>query len=285
MASELELHLTVLILLSAFAHAAWNALLKSSGDQVLTFGMLRAFGLAAGLIAVWFVPIPAPAAWPFLVMTAIIHTCYYTLLILSYRYGDLSLVYPIARGGAPLMVAVLAAWMLGEVPPAGRFVGILLISAGILGLSFARGWPRGADGKAVLLAGLTAVSVAAYTINDGQGARVAGDPFSYIVWLHLFESPPFLLWAIYTRGRRILDHIVAVWWRGLIGGILSTVGYALAIYALTQGPMAHVAALRETSVLFAALIGTLLLKESLGPRRLVAAAVIVAGVVMLQVAH
>lgn len=282
MAPELQFHLTLLILLAALTHAAWNAIVKASGDHILTFAMLRAFGTGVGLIAVWFVPMPAPEAWPFLALSGAVHTAYYTLLMLAYRHGDLNLVYPIARGGAPMLVAGLAVLAAGEVPPPGKFFGIALVSAGILGLSFAKGWPRGADGKAVALAALTAVSVMGYTVVDGLGARASGDAIAYVVWLHLFEGPPFLVWALYMRHGRVLDHFAAHWRRGLAGGVFSFLAYGLVIYAMTQGAMAHVAALRETSVLFAALIGTFLLKESFGARRVMAAAVIVAGVVMLQ---
>ena len=281
----LQFDLAVLVLLAAFAHAAWNALLKSSGDRLLTFTVLRAVALVGGAAVAVFVPVPAPAAWPYLIASALIHNAYYILLLYAYRHGDLSLVYPIARGGAPFLVAILAALVAGEVPGAGGAAGIALVSAGILGLAFAHGVPKGANATAIGLAVGTAISIAAYTISDGMGARRAEGALGYAAWLYICDGLPFLLYMGLTRGADAIAYTRRDWRRGLAGGVLMMGTYALVLYAFTQGAMATVAALRETSVLFAAVIGAVILKEPLGVRRMMAAAVIVAGIVLLQLSR
>ena len=278
----LQLDLALLILLSAFAHAAWNALIKASGNQLLTFTMLRAVAFVGGTTGALFVPAPDAASWPFLIASGIVHNAYYLLLLFSYRHGDLSLVYPIARGGAPVMVVAAAIPFAGEIPGPSGALGIALISAGIFALAFARGIPKGADGTAIALALATAVSVVAYTVTDGLGARRSGTAFGYAAWLFILESLPFLVFAAATRAQAFVAHARREWRRGLGGGLLMMLTYGLVIYAFTQGALAYVSALRETSILFAAIIGWAVLKESFGLRRIVAALVIVAGIVLLQ---
>lgn len=281
----LQLHLTVLILIAAFTHAAWNAMIKASGDRVLIFAAMRGVDGIVALAVIPFLPLPAPAAWPYLIVSTIIHNVYYGLLLYTYRHGELNQVYPLARGSAPLLVAVLAAWLAGEVPSLTAGSGILLVSLGIIGIALTKGLPRGADAKPILLALATGFGTAGYTVADGLGTRLAGDPFSYIAWLFLLEGVSFVAIAAGLRRRGVVEHMVKHWRPGVAGGVLAIFAYGLVLYALSQGAMAHVAALRETSVLFAALIGTFLLKESFGPRRIAAAALIVAGIVLLQVSH
>ncbi|MEK7245610.1 MAG: EamA family transporter [Pseudomonadota bacterium] len=278
----LQLDLVLLILLAAFAHAAWNALVKASGDQILTFTMLRAVALAGGTVGALLAPLPAAAVWPYLIASALVHNVYYLLLLYSYRHGDLSLVYPIARGGAPVMLVAIAIPLAGEIPGPSGALGVALISAGIFALAFARGLPKGSDGTAIALAAATAVSVVAYTVIDGLGARRSGNAFGYAAWLFILESLPFLVFAAGWRARALVEHTRRAWRRGLAGGLLMMLTYGLVIYAFTQGPLAYVSALRETSILFAAIIGAVTLKESFGGRRIAAAAVIVAGIALLQ---
>ena len=281
----LQLDLALLVLLAAFAHAAWNALLKSSGDRLLTFTMLRAVAFVIAVPLAVLLPIPAVESWPYLIASAIIHNAYYLLLLFAYRHGDLSLVYPIARGGAPFLVAVLAALFAAEVPGPAGAAGIFLVSAGIFGLAFAHGVPKGANATAIMLAVGTAISIAAYTLADGMGTRASGNALSYAAWLFICDGVPFLLYMGLRRGADTIEYVRRDWRRGLGGGLLMMGTYALILYAFTQGAMATVAALRETSVLFAAIIGAAALKEPLGPRRIAAAAVIVAGIVLLQLSR
>ncbi len=278
----LQLGLVLLVLLAAFAHAAWNALIKASGDSFLTFAMLRVVAFVGGVVGVALLPPPDAAAWPYLAATAVVHNIYYLLLLYSYRYGDLSLIYPIARGTAPMLVVAAAIPFAGEVPGAFGAFGIALVTAGILALAFGRGIPKGADARAVGLALATALSVVSYTLIDGLGARASGDAIAYAAWLFVFESLPFVTYALGWRWADFAVHVRRQWRRGLAGGLLMMLTYGVVIYAFTQGALAYVSALRETSVLFAAIIGAVMLKESFGPRRIAAAGAIVAGIALLQ---
>jgi len=277
--------LVFLVLLAAIAHAGWNAVVKSSGARNRTFAVMLLTGGAVGLAGALLLPLPAPAAWPYLAVSATVHYGYYGFLLLAYRYGDLSQVYPLARGSAPLAVAG-GAWLLAAeaLPPAG-VAGLALASAGLMSLAFENGLPRGHAGTSVLYALGTGLLISAYTVVDGMGVRASGAPLSYIVWLNLLEALPIVLWLGAMRPDGFARG--GVWWRhGLVGGLLATAAYGFVIYAMSAGGMAHVSALRETSTLFAALIGTLVLGEKGGGpvRRIAAAAMVSAGIVVLQLA-
>jgi len=233
------------------------------------------------------VPVPAPESWPYLIASIAIHNFYYVVLLQAYRFGDLSHVYPLARGIAPLTVAVLAGALAGEVPTAGGSFGIALVSAGLVSLMFAGHRPpefgkEGDGAKAVGFAIVTGLFIAFYTVVDGLGIRASGAALGYIVWLNVGEGIPFMVAAIATRPTEVAPFLKSNWRRTTATGVLAMAAYGLVLFALNQGAMAHVSALRETSVLFAAAIGTLLLKEPFGRARVAAAAAIVAGVVMMQ---
>jgi drug/metabolite transporter (DMT)-like permease len=280
-----------LLLAAALMHATWNALLKADrSDRLATFGLIMTTGTVMGLVAVPFLPLIEPGAWKFLASSVIIHVAYYTCLLKAYSYGDLSHTYPIARGLGPLLVALVSGQLIGEHLRVQDILGVLLLSAGLVALALPlRGVvpaPGGRHGLATLFAVLTGITIAAYIIADGLGVRAAGPDFehrlAYIAWLCVLEGPWLLVLAIVLRPRTVWSHLRRNWWRGAIGGVIANTGYGIAIYALALGPMAHVAALRETSVLFGALMGTLLLGESFGLRRVVAAAVIVSGLVLMN---
>jgi drug/metabolite transporter (DMT)-like permease len=280
----LQPELVFLVLLAALAHAGWNTVVKASGARNRTFAVMLLAGGAVGLIGVMLLPLPASGAWVYLFVSAAIHYAYYGFLLLAYRHGDLSHVYPLARGSAPLAVA-LGAWLLaGErLTPVG-IGGLTLASIGLMSLAFENGFPRGNAGKPVFYALGTGLLIAAYTVIDGLGVRASRAPLSYIAWLNLIEAVPIVLWLALRRPAGFVRR-TGIWWRhGLVGGLLATVAYGLVIYAMSAGGMAHVSALRETSTLFAALIGTLILGESGGSpvRRVAAAAMVSAGVVALQ---
>ena len=278
----LQIHLALLVLVAAVIHAAWNAVLKASGERFLTFNVIAATGTGLGILAAPFVALPGAAAWPFLIASALIHNGYYVLLLLSYRHGDLSQVYPLARGTAPLAVTVLAAFFAGEVPNPTGLAGVALVSLGIISLMFAGGRPRGTALKPVILALATALFIASYTVVDGLGMRRAATPWGYIVWLNILEGIPFMVGVAIMRPRDIGPFLSTRWKPGFAGGVLAIVAYAIVLYALSQGAMAHVSALRETSVLFAVLIGVVAFGEPLGWRRVACAAAIVAGMIVLQ---
>jgi len=273
-----------LVLLAALAHAGWNTVVKSSGARNRTFAVMLLTGGAVSLAGIFLLPPPARAAWPYLAASAVIHYAYYGFLLLAYRHGDLSHVYPLARGSAPLTVA-LGAWLLaGEALSPPGVAGLALASAGLMSLAFENGLPRGQAGKPVFYALGTGLLIAAYTVVDGMGVRASAAPLSYIVWLNLLEALPVALWLVVRRPQGFVRG-AGPWWRhGLIGGLLATAAYGLVIYAMSTGGMAHVSALRETSTLFAALIGTLILGERGGGagRRIAAAAMVATGIAALQ---
>lgn len=280
-----------LLLLAGLMHASWNALLKSdASDRLTTFGVIMTTGTVMGLVAVPFLPAIEPGAWKFLAASVAIHVLYYVFLLKAYSYGDLSHTYPIARGLGPLLVALVSGRLIGEHLRAQDIVGVALLSCGLVALAMPQKSvaprPGGRYGLATLFAVLTGVTIAGYIIADGMGVRAAGPSFehrlSYIAWLCVVEGPWLLVLAIALRPRAVWAHFRSNWWRGVAGGLIANVGYGIAIYALVLGPMAHVAALRETSVLFGALIGTLLLGEPFGARRVAAAAVIVTGLLLMN---
>ena len=280
----LQPHLVALILLAALTHATWNTLVKTSGDvRFLTMVFVVGVGTVLGIPLIPFVSAPHPDSWPYLLASTLIHNGYYVFLIMAYRVGDLSQVYPLARGTAPLLVAFLAAYFAGETLGAGGMVGVALVSIGIISLMFVGGIPRGDAQKPIILALGTSVFIAAYTIVDGLGMRVAGPPLGYILWLNIFEGIPFIIAAYFLRKRHNVDGFFQRRWKaGLAGGVLAIVSYGLVLYALSQGAMAYVVAMRETSVLFVAVIGALILKETFGKVRFAASVIIVVGLVTLQ---
>lgn len=247
-------------------------------------------GTLMGVCAVPFLPSIEPGAWKFLAISVIVHVAYYTFLLKAYSYGDLSHTYPIARGLGPLLVALVSGQLIGEHLRAQDIAGVLLLSGSLIALALplkgALSRSGGRHGLATLFAVLTGLTIAAYIIADGFGVRAAGPDFSqrlaYIAWLCVLEGPWLLVLAIVLRPETVWSHLKRHWWKGMIGGVIANTGYGIAIYALVLGPMAHVAALRETSVLFGALMGTLLLGEPFGRRRIVAAVVIVAGLALMN---
>ena len=280
-----------LLLAAALMHASWNALLKADrSDRLATFGVIMTTGTVMGVCAVPFLPWIEPGAWKFLAISVIVHVAYYTFLLKAYSYGDLSHTYPIARGLGPLLVALVSGRVIGEHLRVQDIVGVVLLSLGLIALAMplkrASGAATGRHGLATLFAVLTGVTIAAYIIADGMGVRSAGPDFehrlAYIAWLCVLEGPWLLVLAVVLRPETVWSHLKRNWWGGVIGGVIANTGYGIAIYALVLGPMAHVAALRETSVLFGALMGTLLLGEPFGLRRIAAALVIVSGLVLMN---
>jgi len=281
-ASELSLGVTLAVLGAGLLHAGWNAMLKSApgGEPMLDTAIIVAGGCVGGLAVVFFVPIPDPASWKFAAASAVIHYGYYLTLGQAYRTGDLSFAYPVMRGTAPLLVTVLGVLFLREWPTPQVTIGIALICAGIVSIAFVRrgGHPPAAKWWAFANAAI----IASYTLVDGAGARASGNAWSYVSWLMFLEGLPFLLWVRWRYGFDSMRYIGRSWRRGLVGGAASLGAYAIVLWAMTRAPVAAVAALRETSVLFAALIGAVWLKEGFGLSRLAGAASVVIGVAALK---
>ena len=281
-AQELSLGITLAVLVAALLHASWNAMLKGApgGDPMLDTASVVAGSCIWALALLPFVPLPDPAAWKFVAASSVIHFAYYITLAHAYRTGDLSFAYPLMRGSAPLIVTVLGIVFLGELPTLHVAIGILLICAGIVSIAFVRRERHAPAATAWALA--NAAIIAAYTLVDGSGARASGNAIAYVTWLIFLEGLPFLAWIAWRGRRPALAYLQRGWRRGLLGGAFSLAAYAIVLYAMTRAPVAAVAALRETSVLFAALMGAVWLKEGLGPMRLAGAASVVAGVAALK---
>jgi drug/metabolite transporter (DMT)-like permease len=275
------------VLLAALLHASWNAMIKGGSDVLMD---TAAIVVGAGLVAVPFaflVPLPAAASWPYILASIATHLAYYFFMVSAYRSGDLSLVYPLMRGVAPLLAGVLAIVWLNEWPGTLGWAGMVMISLGVIALALrpARaGAALQAHGRAVGFALANAVVIAVYTIIDGSGARLAGNAWSYIVWLFLLDAVPFTVYLLVTRRTAFMAALSERRRRGLIGGGLSAAAYAISVWAMTKAPVALVASLRETSVLFATLIGARVLKEHLTPRRWLGVAAVVLGVISLKAA-
>jgi drug/metabolite transporter (DMT)-like permease len=266
-----------LVILSAVAHATWNALMKSAGDRMLTMAALRFAGLLLGLAALPFVDWPAPASWKWLALTACIHFGYYVLLVRSYGAGGMSVVYPLARGLAPAVTTLAAALLIGETLNVGQTVAVSLISLGIMALSFGTGARR----EAVLLALATGLSVAAYSFCGGLGVRAAGAVLGYQAWLEIVTGAGTVGYVAAVRRGDLLAYAHKQGALGLLAGVISVIGFLAFLAAAQRLPLGPVTALRETSVIFGAVIGALVLKEGFGLRRITAATLVVVGIALL----
>ena len=279
---ELSLGVTLAVLGAGLLHAGWNALIKSAGggDALLDTATIIAGSTLCSFVALPFLPVPLAEAWPMAIASVIIHFGYYLTLAEAYRTGDLSFAYPLMRGTAPLLVTLLGIVFLGELPSPKIAIGIVLICSGIVAIAFAQRHhhPR----AAVYWALGNAAIIGVYTLIDGTGARASGNALSYVVYLTFLEGVFFLAWIRWRKGAPAVTYIARQWRRGLLGGFCSVAAYGIVLWAMTRAPVAAVAALREVSVLFAALIGSLALKEGFGWRRMAGAATVVAGVAALK---
>lgn len=268
------------LLAAAAVHAGWNALIKTSDDKAATTALV---GVGAGLIGLAvlpFVAVPAPESRPWLVASVAFQVGYMALIARTYRHADLSLAYPLMRGTAPLLVAGASVWIFAEPLGPGAWTGVALISAGVVGLVFAGYGQRRGVGIALLNAGF----IAAYTILDGRGVRLSGSPPGYVAWSACVTALPLLVWATATRGRDLLGDFAGRGLLALTGGAATLFSYGIALWAMTRAPVAMVAALRETSIVFALLLGRRIFGETLGAPRLVAIAVVVTGILVLRIA-
>ncbi len=278
----LSFEIVALVLFSALLHASWNALLKGAADRTTQSAVLygaMALVAAAGLTQV---AAPAPASWPFLALSIVLHNLYFLTLLLAYREGDLSQVYPIARGSAPILVAVLSTSVAGEALGTGQWLAVALISGGVLSLAIDRRLLSRRLVGPISYALMTAVLIGLYTFIDALGLRSADSVFGYIFWLLALSGGAFLILVAWMRRLRPRKIAIGTWGRGVCAGGLATLSYGAFLWALSLGAMAPVAALREISVVFAAVIGALFLGEPFGRRRIAAAAAVAAGVVALN---
>jgi phosphonate utilization associated putative membrane protein len=270
------------VLFGALLHASWNALVKSSTDKSLDMAVIHLIGSLIAVPLVILVGWPAPAAWPFIAASLTIHIGYYFATTQAYKHGDLGLTYPLMRGVAPLLVALSASYTLRETLTPLAWAGILGICCGVLVLGLSRHALHAP--KAVGFALANAVIIALYTVVDALGVRASGNAMQYVATLFLLDGWPFALLMFARRGRAMGLYAQRRWPIATVGAAASLGSYGIALWAMTRAPVATVAALRETSVLFAVLIGTWVLKEAFTLRRLLGTCAIVGGVMAIRLA-
>lgn len=277
----MELGIGLLVLCAAAMHAAWNAVVKQAADRLV---MQAAIIAVSALIALPFalaLPFPGLATWGYIVAGVMVHGFYFAFLVKAYEVGDFSHVYPVARGTGPMIVALSAATFLDEALTPLQYAGVALVSLGILSLALTA--PGRGGGRALRYALAVGLAIATYTLIDGLGARSGPAPFSFIAWLLVLSAAPIVGMALWQRGAgSAMASLRREWPAGVGAGIVCCLAYAIVLWGYSQGALATVAALRETSVIFAALIGTVIFGEPFGRRRILAAAVVVAGVAAIN---
>ncbi len=270
------------VLAAAVLHAVWNGLAHGIGDKLVGFTLINLAYTGCAAVLVCCTPVPDAAAWPFIAASAALQVVYQVLLLRAYQLGDFGQMYPMARGTSPLLVAVASTVVLGRPLPPGELVGVAVISGGLACLALADGIPGRSQLPALAAAVGTGVLIASYTVVDGTGVRHSGTVAGYVAWLFLCQGPvlPLIAWRI--RGRALVGQLRPVCRRGLAGGVLSLLAYGLVVWAQARGDLAAIAALRETSIVIAALIGTLVFRERFGYLRLTASATVLTGIAVLE---
>lgn len=269
---------TAAVLLAAVTHASWNAIAHRITDKLVGFTLIAGGGSLIGLAMMPFVPVPAAGAWPYLIVSAVVHLAYYVLLMRSFRLGDFGQAYPIARGTAPLVVTLLAAVFAHEVPDGWAAAGIAVSCAGLTGVALWGMRGRRPNWAAIGAALATGLTIAAYTVVDGLGVRASGSSLGYIAWLMGVEGVAIPVYALYRRRGQfvtVLRPFAAV---GLLGAALSVAAYGLVLWAQTKAELAPIAALRESSIIVGAAIGAVFFKEKFGAPRIAAAGLLVVGI-------
>ena len=276
------------VLFGALLHASWNALIKSGADQALDTALIHLIGCAIGAALVLWVGLPRREALPWLAASAVIHIGYYVTLVGAYKHGELGFAYPLMRGTAPLLVALASGRLIGEHVPLGVWLGVAAISGGVLAIGLTRSaLGTGSRRHALGYALANAAIIASYTIVDGIGVRASGNALQYVALLFLIDGLPYFAIVLWQRRAALTPAFAYMrgrWPVALLGACASLGAYGIALWAMTRAPVAAVAALRETSVLFAALIGVFMLKERFRMQRAVGTGAIIAGVMALRLA-
>ncbi len=278
------------VLLGAALHASWNALVKSAGDKTVDTALVHFLAAIVALPLLFLVGLPSAGAAPYIAASLAIHVAYYIALAGAYQHGELGMTYPIMRGFAPLLVALGSGSLLGETPSAAAWLGTIAITVGVAMVGLAHPGQALHHRKALAFAFANAGIIAIYTFIDGMGVRTevsaGGSAWRYVMILFVLDGLPYplLVWLRRTPAQRreIVAYARTRWPVAALGGVASIGSYAIALWAMTKAPVASVAALRETSVLFAALLGTWLLKEKFGVQRALGTLVVVLGVISLR---
>lgn len=281
----MEVHVFVIVILAALFHATWNAFIKVDGDRTLFMAVMLASSGIGALATTPFLAPPDIEVWPYIALSVLLHVGYTAFLILAYRVGDLSHVYPLARGSAPLIVALVSVPLLGEQLTPSALMAVVLMGLGIMSLAFTRRKQGLRDPRTVFFALGTGLFIAAYTVTDAIGARLADSAHSYAAWMLGLEWIPFVAFVLWTRRGQSALQIRKVWKRAIPMGLMSLVAYWAVIWAMSVAPAAVVAALRETSIIFAVLFGVVFLKEKLSLVRLAATFTTFVGVLLLKVSR
>jgi len=271
-----------LVLLAALLHASWNAMAKSGGTPEYSIAAYQLIGALICLPFLFAVPVPLIESWPMILLSVIWHNIYYFSLAKTYRAGELSLVYPLFRGLAPVLVAIGAAILAHEWLSPGSLLGIAFISFGLISMTLIGGQFSKISPLALRWGLATSIMIAAYTVTDGLGVRVAGNSMSYILWLFVLEPFPICFVLLATDRSGWFNYMASKKGKVVVGAVASSSAYALVIFAMGLAPMAMVSSLRETSVIFAALIGALVFRESFGHRRIIAAVFVACGGVLIR---
>ena len=279
---EISLPVTLAVLAGALLHAGWNTMLKASADKQLDTVAIAVGAGITGFVVAPFLPLPSAESLPWLLASTLFHILYFVLLAGAYKWGDISFTYPIMRGGGPVMVALAGAAVFGEVLTWAQTAGVAFICAGILSFAIVRAADPAALKKALAFALGNAAVIAAYTLIDAKGARASGSPVAYTMWFFAANGAVFYLYAGTRRGAEVRRYLGGNWKRMAVGAVCTTGSYSIALWAMTRAPVALVACLRETSVIFVALIGALFLGERFTGRRLFATACVLAGLVALR---
>jgi len=266
----------LVVLLGALLHASWNVLAKSGGDPLIDTTLILLGGSVLAVVALPLLPAPARESWPFIATSSVLQVAYFWLVGAAYRSGDVSLAYPLMRGTAPLLVALASGLVLGERLGGGALAGVLIICAGVLTMAASQRGRR-ADWRTMRFALANAVVIASYTLVDGEGARRSGDPMTYTLAIFLVSCVLFVPWVARRHGDALLHAVRARWHLGLGGGACIILSYALALWAMTRAPIAPVAALRETSILFGLVLARLALHERPSAARVAAGVLILIG--------
>ncbi len=278
----MDLLVTLAVLCAAFLHAIWNAFVKTGDDQLISITGIAVGATVTALIFFPFSTAPDPQSWSYIFVSALLHVGYMIALSQAYRYSDFSSAYPIARGTAPILVFAWSFVFLQEVMSTREILAIFGILVGILVFSTRKLGAVVNDRKALWYALLTALFIASYTIVDGIGVRLSGSVSGYIVWMTILEVFPLLAYTYIRRGPKVFNALTQNAPKMLFAGMIAISGYWIIIWAMTQAPIALVAALRETSIIIAALIGAFYFKEPSGKRRIIAAVIVCISVIILR---